>query len=1479
MLGLLLLLVLSVGLLYLPAVQTYVAKTTVNQLFAKDEVDFELQELDITPFSSVKFHGLFLSDKNHDTLVYANSIEIRLTDWMLSPINFRFDSVGVDSLKFYLSTAEGDSNLNLQFVIDRFVSNKEDTNAAEFDLAIEKVSLSSIYFKWDDFNQPDTGFGVNFNHLNVAHLNGDLGQLVISDNEISAQIDTLRLTEKSGLQIDQISTDIVLNDDIIDLKKLLIQTPQTYLAGQYAMKHNNYQGFSDYVKRVEMTAVLDSTVINSADISYFVPQLEGMKEIVSIDGEYNGTVSSFEMPRFRIGYGTSTYLVGKLDIHGLPEINSTQMNIYLDKGYVLKADLTRIPLPPFSDNQTLDLPQQLNKWRYAKIDGKYIGTIKNFIADAQFRTNLGTIISDVQVSNKGVNSTYQGAVDFNSLQMGNLLNNNDFDLVSGSLKIKGKGTDARTADVLAKGRIRAFDFRNYRYNNIALDGEFKDRMFIGQLDVNDPNCQLGFNGALNFQPHQDTYRFKLKIDTLYPVIVGLIDRDSSAFFSGKLDVDMVGSTLDTAKGKAYITDLFYAERDSSFELDTLNFESFVEDSLRHLYMTSSLGDVAIKGDAILKGVDEAVAKILDDAVPTYFEKEYNVADNQGGLVVYASFNEKLNDVVSVFLPAFRIDSNLEVRGSLFLDPPLLNFSAKSQGISYSTFVLDSFELKGGFSDSVFNVDLIADTISFNKNIRVENLNLQSGFSEDSVNLYLDYFNTGDKRYAGEINLTGKILGAKHFGFHLNDAFVEVADSVWVFNDENYVEIDSNFIRIDSLNVSSFDKYISLQGRISESVKDTINLEFNNLNLSNIGRMTNKEDLVLGGTASGKITSQSTLSNPNVLMNVSILGLELNEMPIGSGDLVSVWDNEQKRAEVDFDLIRLPDSIIPDTLHSLKVAGFIYPNREKHQLDLKLGTQGFYLKSLEPFTNSFMDSLDGKVTGYIHVDGEFTHPVLEGEFDLVDTRLRVKYLNTLYFAKKEKLRIEEDWFGFDNLKLIDQNGNKANTIATVYHTNFTDLNYDVSVKMDSFLVLNTTKYDNDLFYGIGHLSGDINLSGYDQTLIMEMNAKTAKQSEFVIPLTGADEIGQSDFITFVNSDGSVELENQKETDLSGIEMTFNLDVDPTAKVRMIFDETTGDELSARGDGKIKMLINSDGDFGMYGKYRVLSGDYGFTYKNAFSKKFVLEEGGSVSWNGDPETAKLDVTAIYNVRAPLGELLGDSTMTSKINNQCLMKMTGSLDQPEINFDIRLPNASPGIAQQVKSQMSSQEEVDKQVFSLLLFNKYSPPQSGFSAGGMGQATSSDLLSNQLNNWISKMDNNLFDLGVNEVKSDEVEIAVSKKLLDDRLILESNVGVNRTGEDGTTQEGEAGQFVGDFKLEYLITKSGKVRGKVFNRTENRSSIENVDGANSQTQGVGIVLREDFNSAKELWQKTFNNPTRKQKRKDKKEEKAREKATKEDED
>ena len=69
--------------------------------------------------------------------------------------------------------------------------------------------------------------------------------------------------------------------------------------------------------------------------------------------------------------------------------------------------------------------------------------------------------------------------------------------------------------------------------------------------------------------------------------------------------------------------------------------------------------------------------------------------------------------------------------------------------------------------------------------------------------------------------------------------------------------------------------------------------------------------------------------------------------------------------------------------------------------------------------------------------------------------------------------------------------------------------------------------------------------------------------------------------------------------------MNFELNENAEVNIIFDETLGDKIRARGSGFINLGFNSTDDVYMYGDYKVNEGDYLFTLQNFVNKKFEIE----------------------------------------------------------------------------------------------------------------------------------------------------------------------------------------------------------------------------------------------------------------------------------
>ncbi|MGY8954360.1 MAG: translocation/assembly module TamB domain-containing protein, partial [Flavobacteriales bacterium] len=718
-----------------------------------------------------------------------------------------------------------------------------------------------------------------------------------------------------------------------------------------------------------------------------------------------------------------------------------------------------------------------------------------------------------------------------------------------------------------------------------------------------------------------------------------------------------------------------------------------------------------------------------------------------------------------------------------------------------------FKFKYQNSSILSNINIV--TLALHKDIKYRDVSFEGFGTKDSIVVKVSNDNNSKPKFKSNISFTGALLSPTSVKLIFDSSYVVLADSVWVLNSENLVEWDSSRWAFKNFNLVSNLKKINLSGAISKDTSDQLDIFISGLNLGNFAKIAEVKEAQLKGNVTGVISLAKLYYRPDISSTIYVNDLYANNEYVGSGPLYSSWNSDLERFDVNFDLFRPADSAFIDTIRSLKFYGHYYPQVEDTSFQLKLLTDGFKIKAIEPIVKEYLDNISGELVGEIDLSGSFSNPIINGKIRLDSTSFRIVYLNTNYYFNNQYLIFEDDWFGYNDLLFQDENGSEAHSIGTVNHSNWKNFDYDLYVKANNFLCLNTNAKQNELFYGKAFISGDVNIAGYEDHLNIEMDARTQNNSKLFVPLYAADEVSSNHFIHFVNVETDSEEDHLKKhnTDLSGIDMKFNFD-------------------------------------------------------NIISKRFTIQQGGKIDFNGDPLNARTDIVAQYKVKTGLQEILGDSAYSQKVENLCLMHLTDHLSDPNISFDIKVLNVDAEIESRVRNQMPTQEDVNMQVFSLMLFNKYSPPENSLSGSGFAGTTTSELLTSQINSWLGKMDNRVVKVGVSELKQDNVEVQLSKEMLNNRLVFESNLGVDNS--QTNTNQGESEQLVGDFKLEYMVRKDGKVRAKVFNRSETYR-IEDQGNSASQTQGIGIFFQEEFEFYGQLLKRYFNNPVRKKERKEKK--------------
>jgi hypothetical protein len=486
-------------------------------------------------------------------------------------------------------------------------------------------------------------------------------------------------------------------------------------------------------------------------------------------------------------------------------------------------------------------------------------------------------------------------------------------------------------------------------------------------------------------------------------------------------------------------------------------------------------------------------------------------------------------------------------------------------------------------------------------------------------------------------------------------------------------------------------------------------------------------------------------------------------------------------------------------------------------------------------------------------------------------MKINYLQTKY-RMNDTIRFDRDGIKFNNIRVSDEKGNPATVTGRVNHKNFKDFTADLTINANESLVLNTKPKDNTLFYGTAYASGVTTIKSSPNLLSFDISARTGKNTKFYMPLHNSQSVSEYSFVSFVDTrpakDSSKDSDdNQLKLSASqpGIDLNFDLEVTPDAEAQLIFDSKVGDVMKGHGSGNLNISLNPKGDFKIIGDYIIEEGDYLFTLGNILNKSFTVENGGKIMFNGDIKNAEIDVKAIYKLKASLFPILQDEHNRDRMPVECHLNLSGNLWNPVVGFNIYLPTADEQTRTYVRNAISTEEELSRQFLYLLVMNSfYADPSFGQAANSTSSTgtaamavTTFEMLSSQLSNWLSQISKD-FDIGVvyrpgtgnKDINPQEVQVALSTQILNDKVVINGNFDVPLTGSNTATTN----QITGDFDAEVKLTN--KLNFKVFNRYNNPYSGRGVD----YTQGIGIFFKHDFDHFSDLFRKKEKSDTLKTK-------------------
>ena len=734
-----------------------------------------------------------------------------------------------------------------------------------------------------------------------------------------------------------------------------------------------------------------------------------------------------------------------------------------------------------------------------------------------------------------------------------------------------------------------------------------------------------------------------------------------------------------------------------------------------------------------------------------------------------------------------------------------------------------------------------------------------------------------------INIKSQITGiSKKLRFHVLPDSLILDRNAWQTPEDNEILITNDNLEFNNFRFSRDNEIVELSNKIEGVSQNHVGITFENFKLSEVLNYLNPAKELAKGSLNGKLIAVEPYGNMGLLVNISVEQLNLLDVDLG---LLTIDAKSKGGNSYDFDLALKEGEV------DLDLTGDYVATQNDAKLNLDLNINEFKMRALEGFTLGEVKDADGSFSGKFNVTGSSAKPEYDGQLNFKNAAFTVTKLNAPFTLANETLKINNEGLFMNNFTVRDENQNKLVMTGDVGTESFINPTFNLNIKAKNFQVLNATKDDNDFIYGKASFNADVNLTGDLQIpkLDAKLTVNDGTDVTYVLP-TSSVAIEERDgvviFVNRENPDAVLTQTTEKTAIFTGVDMNAFLKKGKEAKITIIIDQETGDNFEVFGDGEFNYNMNPNGRMTLSGVYEIAGGHYEMNLYKLVNRRFELAPKSRVSWSGDPFDAKLDVKAIYSLKASALMASVSSGADPSVKNKykqvlpfnVYLNIDRQLTKPEISFDLDMPVDEQGaISGQVYSRLqqvnNQEDELNRQVFSLLVLSRFYP-ESGIDGSAGSFATVArdnlnDAVSDQLNTFSDKLlgssgvqldfglDSYTDYQGESAQERTQLDIAAQKKLFNDRLIVRvgSEVDIQGSGSND-----ESAPIIGDVSLEYLITENGRYRLKGFRKNQ----FENIIDGQTIVSGIALIFTQEFNQFDELWQALLRGETKEEKVKEK---------------
>ena len=1442
-------------LLQTESVQQAVVRVAMESLSDKVQADMRIGRVEYRFFNTLSLQDVYVEDRQGDTLLYVGRLDARFHFLRFFMGKIIFHSVEFDRLRADIRVDE-DGVPNFMFLADAFADPHRKPSAKELEFRIRTFRLkdSGVRFTHNgnlSGHVPAPPGKIDFNRLCFDDIDAEIELDILGRDTLSARIVNLSGSERSGLRLQGLSTRVEASPARVEVPYLRVSLPGSVLdlADLALLRDSVAQGKP--FENVSVQGRLKPSHAKLDDLGAFVPQLRGMKAVANVEAGLDGRLSSLRVKDIKVRYGDTFVLNGSLDLNGLPDWQQTFVYADLKEVRLNGSDTERF----LSDlrGEPVNVPDWVKRLGTIRYGGNISGFFSNLVMYGRLATSAGSLSTDLslQFENDFRDVRYNGTLKSRGLNLGRVVQSDKLGKLAFYFNTSGLKKQYGALQGTIDADVPHFSLLGYDYRDIRFRGRYDGNGFNGRLSVKDENVDVDFNGLIDLTQRLPVFDFALRVKETNLYALNLLKDypDAKVSFNGR--TNMTGNSLDNINGTVFFDSIVFNNAGEELNVDQIRFNSQTKENYTDFSIASRYLNGSISGNFKYTSLLQTAGWTLKKYMPALHVSKVPEKKFLNHVDIDLSISNT-EDIARLFGSPHRLAETATIKGVVAESREMIDivFSLPKIMSGTQTFENTTFHLWGEPKKLEFIVESNVPTQT-----DFWNLALYTSLSHDSLSANLEWRNRQQEVNRGDFRTLTRFRRGSDNKLEANSFILPsqiiISDSVWSVSADS-IAIGDGRVCVENFLFGNGQQYLSVDGVASKDRQDSLKVEMKDVDLGFLSSLSGMQGFHVGGITTGSAILMGALERPIFDAILSVRDLKLNHKRVGDASVFSTWDADNRQ------VVAIASIADGQDISALAECSYV---PERNTLDVVIDANRLSLDFLSAYYESVLPNTTGYASGKLHIGGPLDSIRFDGRLMVNEGQVTVGVLGST-FHFNDTIAMTPNAIEFDRITLYDDEQNPVTLDGELTHDGtFKNFKYNLTVNTRGARVANLAPGENDLFFGKAYADASVRITGVEEEVNIRVNALTRPGTKVFIQTEGSATTTDADgFIHFVKH------EEQKADSLppprevtakppTNLKLNLQLEVTPAAEIELIVDPVGGDMISGKGSGNLRIEYDAfQADAKMYGSYTIESGKYLFTLQDVFRKEFRIESGSTVHWTGSPSDAQVNIKALYSLTASLKSLLDEDMLATFSNNtrmtvpvNCVLQLTGDLMTPDIQFAIDLPASDEGVKQVVRSVISTEEMLTRQVLYLLVFNQFYKTQTQDNVVGGGEIFSlaASTVSAQLNNLFSQFTrNNHFSFGVDMRRVDESNMEYQVDLLyqpNDRWIVNGNFGYR----ENNNNIDDYNQYITDVDIEYLLTESGKLRLKFYNHTIDRT-VELREAKN--TQGAGVVYKEDFDSVFDMF-------------------------------